>query len=307
MSQETLTRRVFLGGVAALAVDTLACGIFEKSLKDSVLSFTWQDLENEGKLKGLVERLASSYTSFTETPRLKKGELIANTTLYQKSQDYSKNSPVSTLQEHNWGQADFKNKTVHVDLEELQKLGRQYRQQAGSVLLDALWHEWGHLDIMENNSGSLINRPDLAYFYSPVSKTNEAYKFYRGGRVYTDTYFGFLRWDEVLNETINLRRMAEQAGLSGGFTTGDYVQTGTDFFPDFTVSVGINLNKLYELYSTSDWEGLARIIGENLPGVGSDLEKGRNLFLAVNYGDRRALANTGVFTKITSTKYSPRR
>lgn len=304
MNRERLTRRAFLGGALALTADTLACGVFEKSLKDSVLSFTFQDTENKGKLSDFVENLANSYVELTQTPRLKKAELKDKTIIYSNSQDYSKNSS-GPSQEHNWGLSYFKEKVVHLNLEELKKQGRQYRLEAGVVLLDALWHEWGHLDVTESGSGSLINKPDLAYFNSPVSKTNEPYKYYRGGRVYTDTWVGFLRWDEVLNETIIMRRMQEQVGLSGGFTAGDYVPVGTDFFPDFTVSVGINLNRLYELYATSDWEGLAKIVGINLPGAGSPLEKGRNLFLAVHYADRQALINTGVFAKITSKRYRP--
>lgn len=306
MNREKWTRRAFLGGISALAVDTISCNYFERSLKDSVSSFTWQDAENREKLNGFIEKLANFYFNLTQTPRLKKEDLT-KTIFYEKSDEYAKNSLGTILQEHNWGQADPKNKIVHINLEELQKLGRLYKQQAGAVLLDAIWHEWGHLDVAERNTGELIDKPDLAYFYSPTSKTNEAYKLYHGGRVYTDSYFGFLRWDEVLNETITLRRMSEQAGLSQGFTAGDYVTNGTDFFPDFTVSVGISLNTLYDAHATSDWEGLAKIVGQNLPGGGSPLAKGRNLFIAVHNGDKQALINTGVFTKITSTKYSPGR
>lgn len=275
----------------------------EQSLKEKVLSFTWRDIENNGKLRSFVESLADSYLQVTQTPRLTREDLIGeNRTTFYKSEDAFIQGvrvvePNYQSTETHWGYTHYLSKRVFIDLESLKKQALTQNAEAGLALIDALWHEWGHLDLADRTSGELLNNPQ-AYFYSPVSSRNELLRRYRGGAVYTDTYYGFLRFEEVWNETITVRRMVEQVGLDQVVSARDYYQNGVDFFPRFTSSVNIPLDTLYQMHAASDFEGFSRLVGQNLPGSEPTMTKGVRLFSGIHQSDPSLIRQTGVFERI---------
>lgn len=164
-------------------------------------------------------------------------------------------------------------------------------------MLDACWHEWGHRDVQSRTDGELINNPDI-FFYSPISDKNELWKEYRGQEVFTETHYGFLRLEEVVNETITVRMMIERVGLESVISAADYYRNGVDFFVKLTQKMNISLNDLYRFHSTSDFEGLAKLIGEKLPGNQPALNKGAALFLGIHRSDLSAIEQTGALEMI---------
>lgn len=290
------------GGV--LALDKIGEKKTEKSLKEKILSFTWQDFEDEEKLQTFTETLADSYLQLTKTTRINKEDLLGKdkTNFYKGKESFlaaiKTVSPNKELSTNQWGYADFESKRVFIDLDNLKKHSIKQTNKAGLVLLDALWHEWGHLDVTERTSGELINDTSKAYFNSPNSGTSEPLLKYRGGAAYTQTYYGFLWFEEVLNETITVRRMFEQVGLEEIGSVGDYYENGTDFFPKLTSAIGISLEDLYQMHATSDFEGLAKRIGEKLPGDIDALTKGKLLFIGIHDSDSEKIQQTGALDLI---------
>jgi len=279
----------------------------EKTLKEKVLAFTWKDAEDKEKLKSYMESMADGYLELTKTERLKKEDLVGEnrTSFYTDTIGFINSvrevEPHYEPPETQWGYTDFASKRVFIDLEKLKSQAQSQGGEAGLALIDGLWHEWGHLDVKERTSGELINNPD-AFFQSPVSGNNEQFKSYRGGTVYTDTYFGYRHFDEVWNETITLRRMIEQVGLDQVHSAADYYENGVDFFPQFTSAANIPLATLYEMHATSDFEGLAKLVGQNLPGEGPSLNKGISLFTGIHQSNPDWIRETGAFDLIPTAQ-----
>ncbi len=279
----------------------------EKTLKEKVLAFTWKEAEDPAKLKAFMESMADGYLELTKTERLKKQDLVEeNRTNFYKNTDGFMQSirevePHYDPPETQWGYTDFASKRVFIDLEKLKRQAQSQGSEAGLALIDGLWHEWGHLDVTPRETGELINNKEV-FFQSPVSGNNEQFKSYRGGTVYTDTYFGYRHFDEVWNETITLRRMIEQVGLDQVDSTADYYENGVDFFPQFTATAKIPLETLYEMHATSDFEGLAKLVGENLPGEGPSINKGVRLFTGIHQSNPDWIRDTGVYDVISSAQ-----
>jgi flagellin-like hook-associated protein FlgL len=282
-----------------LALDRIGEENTEKSLKEKILSLTWQDVEDKEKLQVFTETLANAYLQLTNTSRLNKEDLLGKdkTNFYKGRESFlaaiKTVSPSFELSSSQWGYAHYETRRVFIDLDSLRKQSSTQTNKAGLALLDALWHEWGHLDIVERTSGELINNSSKAYLNSPNSKTSEPYSRYRGGAVYTQTYYGFLRFEEILNEAINVRRMIEQVGLGDIVSAGDYYKDGINFFPKLTSVIGISLNNLYQMHATSDFEGLAKRIGGKLPGNADPLIKGIVLFIGIHASDSKIIQQTG--------------
>lgn len=275
----------------------------EQPFKGKVLSFTWEHAKSKDQLNEFTNRLAEEYIRLTKTKRVTKEDLVGQhkTSFYKSTDEFVKAvrevEPSFNRTKNQWGYTHYASKRVFIDLDTLEKQATTQHPSAGLALLDSLWHEWGHLDVSERTSGELINNPQKAYFHSPISNKNEPYRKYRGAAVYTDTYYGFLRFEEVLNETITVRRMVEQVGLEAVISARDYYENGIDFFPKFTSSANIPLDTLYELHATSDFEGLAKLIGGHLPGKEDPLLKGKKLFIGIHDLNRSMIEETGVFRK----------
>jgi len=301
-------RSVILGAGAAVVAVATGAGVKllspeqdKRTFKEKVLAFSWEDAKDKNKLSSFRDVMADEYLKLTKTPRVRKDDLVGTdkTTLFDKTQEYvtsvRKVEPRYTPTPTQWGYTHYDSKKVFIDLEKLKAQASLQNNSAGLALINALWHEWGHLDVESRTNGTLLNNPSHS-FSSPVSGQNEQFKKYRGGAVYTDTYYGYLHFEEVLNETITIRRLVEEVGLGEVFSAEDYYRNGVDFFPKFTSVSGIPLKQLYELHATSDFEGLGRLVGGKLPGQGDPLVKGVNLFTAIHRSDPQMIQQTGVFT-----------
>lgn len=276
-----------------------------RSFKEKVTSFTWEQAANPEQLEKFTKMLADEYLRLTGTNRLKKDDLIGlgKTNFFNNTAAYfnaiKSVEPDFKPGDSHWGYTFYANNQSFIDLSSLKKQtmeqtpkGLNPNQMAGRTLLEALWHEWGHKDVTEKTTGQFINNPQ-AQFYSPNSNKNEVFRKYRGGVVYTDTYYGYLRFDEVWNDTINARRMIEQVGLDFVVLAGDYNKNGTDFFPLFTSAVGVPLDLMYKMHAESDFEGFETLVGEKLPGNESATLKGARLFTGIHQSNRQMIEQSG--------------
>lgn len=279
------------------------------SFKESIKQFTWEDTKNPEKLNKLVNMIADQYLVLTQTPRLAKENLINPkiTNIASTTEQYlTAIRAVESAYRPNpevWGYAHYSSKKVFIDLETLKKLTDQesskstIKPSAGEALLGALFHEWGRQDIVESNHGQLIQNPNIV-FLSPSSNQREMWQRYRGAEVYTATFFGYSRFESVINQTIILRRIQEQLGFEYALAAGHYFPNGTDVTLDLTLRTGISIEELYQKHATSDFEGIITLLGSKLPGNQPALEKGAAIATAIHQNNRQALEQTGVFQVI---------
>lgn len=147
--------------------------IREPTLKEKVLSFTWKDASHKEKLNLFIENLATAYIKSTKTPRLAKEELLAKTATYDSTKDYTRAvnevNPGYVPTDTQWGYTDYSTRKAFIDMESLK---RQAPGNAGLSLITALWHEWGHLDVVEQTTGELLNNPDAFFIHQIVSQMN---------------------------------------------------------------------------------------------------------------------------------------
>jgi len=277
----------------------------ELTFKEQIARISWEDLKNPERLSAISNEFAEKYLKLTKSTRITKEDLIGEGKLnfYRDQQSFVDGvreetedfSPRATL----WGYTHYESRRVFLNIESLMQQAQGSGADAGSTLLNALWHEWGHLDITERTTGELINNPTNSYARINTATGNqELFRSYRGAQVYSDTDTTFARFEEVLNESITLARMADQVGLSSMFSAGDYYQNGVDFFPRFLSSSGIDLSSIYKMHAESDFEGLATLVGTNLPGDQDPLIKGMRLFNGVSLSDPNLIQQTGVFDRI---------
>ncbi len=222
---KVVTRRRVIGGLVGLGVAATGIGVYkasqerakEKSFKEKVLSFTADKLDKPDELRAFVEQAADEYLKATKTPRLTREDLLGKnrTNFYANQKDYvaavkaanPDNNPTKFT-----AYTDFTSRQVFIDLES-QKKELLSSGGAGLLFLGNLWHEWGHLDVTERREGKLLNNPEI-FFDSPNSHKQEMFRRYRGGEVFTDTYFGYKTFEEILNETVNQERIQQTMGFT---------------------------------------------------------------------------------------------
>lgn len=288
------------GGTGALLSQELRK---EKSFKEKIETFTWTDASNPEKLRGFVDLLADKYLGLTKTKRVTKGDLTGNESLslLPSTSSYIDSvhqiDPDANFTDSNWGYAHYPTRKVFINMEALRSQSTEQGVEAGHALIGSIWHEWAHLDVTERTPDRLLDEPN-AYFPSPVSGKNERFRRYRGAAIYTDTYYGFIRAEEVLIETIKSRRLVEDVGLDRVFVAGDYYPNGVDFFSRFTSAVGISVEELDRYHGNSDLEGLATRIGSQLPRQGDSMAKGLSLLTGIHSQNTDLILNSGVFERI---------
>lgn len=288
------------GGVGLLVKEAVR----EKTLKEKVLAFSWQDAEDKEKLKSFVENLANEYLKLTKTPRLKKEDLIdeERKKFYQNRNDFTDAirtvDPNFSPTQNQWGYAHYNTRRVFIDFDSLKKQVVTQGKEAGLALLDVLWHEWGHLDVEPRKEGKYINNPRASLLPAAPNLPPEIIRSYYGGMMKSDNYTDYQRFDEVWNETIIVRRMIEQVGLDAVIATGDYYENGIDFFPKFTSATNIPLETLYQMHATSDFEGFAGLVGNLLPETQDPFIKGERLFIAIHKNDPQLIRQTGALDRI---------
>ncbi len=294
-----LSRRALL--IASAAVGATAVGAVllgseredKRSLKEKIQGFTWEKAQNPKELVKFLEDLGTEYLKLTKTDRVSLDDFKAVNTYTDRNkflQSVRQVAPDYNPNEEGWGYAHFDTKKTFIDLSALKTL----TPKAGHAIADAVWHEVGHHDVTTRHQGELINNPQ-AGFHSPASNKIEMFRYYRGAEVFTDTYFGYKRLEEVLLETITVRRLVEQVGLPEVASARDYYANGVDFFSKFS-SAFLTVDQLYQYRVNSDFEGLAKAIGERLPGNATPLQKGVNLYRGIHDSDSQRIAQTGVLT-----------
>lgn len=311
-----MTRRHFLklAGLGTAAGVLAACNSAPKpteqkplSLKDEILGFTWNDFDNPEKRSKFVDDLAKEYLTITKSILLNQKDMKENVTFYSTTSEYiaavQSLDPESTPDNTDWGYTNFKSGKVLINIESIKKQSTQAggaQPVAGLALLDGLWHEWGHLDTVKNSEGSLLNKPEFQL--QRPDGVKEDFRYYRGGEVFTDNYYGFAWFNEVLLETITVRRILDHFGFESLISAGDYYENGVDVFSQVTQFAGISTDELYRFYSTSDFEGLLRKLGKVLPEkekysiADHDLEKGLILAVGIHQSNGDVIKATGVCT-----------
>jgi len=78
-----------------------------------------------------------------------------------------------------------------------------------------------------------------------------------------------------------------------------YNENGVDLFIRFT-KLYIPLETLYQMHATSDFEGLTRLVGENLPGNLHPLVKGMLLFAGIDQSNRALIQQSGILTRLSN-------
>ncbi len=253
--------------IAPMADNSPLPTVTPEQIRSAVEAFTWEDVHNADQLHSFVDILAASYTQLTDTNRVTPAELRA-TTLAKNREEYIRAvrwvEPEYGPADFQWGYAHYQSRRTFIDLSTLQKDGLP----AGVALLNAVWHEWGHLDVAERTTGSYIGNPEHFLITRDPSNPNqiirEPYLRYRGVQIYSQHTTSLTRCEEVVNETINERRMHEQLGLPEIFVPSAYYPNGVSFFMPFTQTIGLSVDDLYRLHATSDVEGLATYIGERI-------------------------------------------
>lgn len=272
-------------------------------LKEKVLGFSWEDMQSDTDLSLFIHTLADGYLTLTWTHRLQKEDLVDQNYLffYRNSLEFHQavralKPPPHIRPEALLAYTDYDTQKVLIDLQGVERQRKGFMVSAGVALVGLLWHEWTHLDIEERRIGELIGNPE-AYFLSPISRTNEMFKKYRGGEVKTETYYGYARFDEVWIETLTVRRMMDEIRLEEIIAAELYHPNGVDFFSKFTRKY-VPLKVLYEMHATSNFEEFAKLVGEKLPGEKPPLEKGITLFTGIHRADSDMIRKTGVFETI---------
>lgn len=292
----SLVKDIGLVGVATgVAVPLVKEAARERTLKEKVLAFTWEDAKDEKKLRAFTENLANGYVELTQTTRIKKEELVdaRKIRFFTRENDFlqevAKLSPQLAVL-HQRGYADYTERVAFINLEALQRDSKTTGSNAGLELVQAIWHEWGHLDIEPRTVGKYINNPK-AVLRPSANMPSEIIRRYHGGIIESDSYQDDKRFEEVWLETVIFRMIADGVGLEELSLSKEYFLNGVDVLASLTRD--ISYKKLYEMHATSDFEEFARLIGQKLPGNQEDFVKGERLFAAINSADYRKIEQTG--------------
>lgn len=283
------------GAATGLAVPLVKEATRERTLKEKVLAFTWEDAKDEKKLRAFTEDIAHGYVEITQTTRIKKEDIVdaRKIRFFTRENDFlqevAKLNPQLAIQ-HQRGYADYGEPVVLINLEALQKDSKAIGSNAGLELVQAIWHEWGHLDIEPRTVGEYVNNPK-AVLRPLANMPPEIIRRYHGGIIESDSYQDYKRFEEVWIETATIKIMEDGPGLQTIVASKEYYQNGIDILRELTRE--ISYKNLYQMHATSDFEGFAKLVGQKLPGNQEDFVKGERLFAAINSADSRAIEQTG--------------
>lgn len=271
------------------------------SIREGILSFTLADYENVQTRSEFTRKLADTYVQLTKTTRLTSAHLadaqnlVFLPTREQFDAAFLLTTPhASDANKASTAFADFDQKKVVVDENDIREISQKTTTPIGVVLAGILMHEWGHIDITERTEGVLLNNPDHEFL--PKSPDEQIlWQKYRGAMVRGTSGRHILlgRFDEIANDSISTLRMQRQIGIPP--VKSRYTTAGTDFFIPLLDKLGIGLDELYDKYSSSDLESLATRVGTVLPGEKDPLNKGVRLMFSIDYKDLTLVTNTGVF------------
>ncbi len=260
-------------------IQSIAREQWTEPVKQRILAFSLEDFQNKERRDEFISELADTYVKLSGSERLTSEQmtspdhLILAPTHDDFVADYEARNPEQELPSYAITTAftDTPNRRVTLNMEILQTMIEQRGDHPGIALASTLFHEWGHAETTDRTEGELLENPDNAYA-GTFNGQQILWKTYRGASVRSGNLHMLGRFNEVVTESITTMRMRDQLGLEP--IPSSYNEGGTDLFLPLIDKLGISLNELYELYSTSDLEGLATLIGKALPGEQSDLMKG---------------------------------
>ncbi len=288
------------------------------NLKITIENFKWSYLEDKTKLSQYVSVLAKGYIDFTQTKNVTAKSLIEKTIWCRDTTSYinevRKEKPAFELSWGNLGYSNYDTGKVFINLERLKNRysDKDYSERSGIKIdksninqvgafdtTSLLWHEWGHQDVVKNETGEYLNDVEKCYF--DYQGGREPWKHYRGGGAYSQNTFGFEKTNEVFLNTFIIRALRENVGLNLPSSSGKYDLLGTDFFIPLTKKLNLSPEWLYQQYSNSRFEDIAKAIGEQFPQelytapYDTPFYRGKFLFVAIEEGDSQKIINTGVF------------
>ncbi len=285
-----------IGGIP-LAINLLGSAEPQRnqSLKEKVVSFTWKDADNPEKLKAFLESLVDGYLLYTNSTHLTKPDLVEKTNFIKNEKEFInvvKEIDPKYAIEHERGFADYENKRAFLNLEALKRDGPD---SAGLEIIGTLWHEWLHLDLQPRTQGQYINNPRVLLRPS-TNMPGEIIRKYYGGKMLSENYNDYDRFEEVWVETLAVKLQRDLLGLSEIDSSRDYYNNGVDILLPLTDS--IPFQEMYNMHATSDFEGFATRIGEKLPGNQPPFNRGEQLFIALHKADPDLIRQTGVLNQI---------
>lgn len=271
-----------------------------ESVRQRILSFTIEDFQDEQRRNEFIQELANSYVKLSGTSRLTAEQMVLPQHLFLAQThkafvaDYNSRNPGQNLPDKMLSTAftNTPDRRVTLDMEGFVKMRTFKQDHVGIALASILLHEWGHADITDRTEGALINNPESEYVQEYEGK-KMIWEKYRGAAVHSGKFEQLIRFNEIVNEAIMVMRMRTQLGLNP--MDSSYTPIGTDFFVPLMHKLGIGADELYIYYSTSDFEGLTRRIGNALPGDKDVLIKGIHFAFSVNSENPKYILDTGVF------------
>lgn len=264
-----------------------------QTLSQAIEKSSWDNLKNTEALGRLTELAAQTYVEATHSPRLDVAALTTNTFFYTTRQRFldhgAKLNPDIDRSYQAIEYADFDTKQVLIDLSKLASVNPNF--SAGGTVFGKILTQWLAVDLQERTGlrGGFLD-PRV------VGKTT-----FRGLSPIIDNQYAYPRLDSVMRESIGVMIQLDSR-LREISPNSTFVSNGTvDLVKHCSVSK-IRVIDLYNLYSTSDAQGLARLLGSNLLPEGDAVQKGLGLFQAIEQDDPIAFEQTGIYRRFPKAK-----
>lgn len=276
-----------------------------KSFKDRVLEFSWNNIHNPEDVRPFIEAGVREYLKVTNSPNLTETQLLepGRISFYKTTKEFEE-AVRKTNPSYNGKDAavtsPFK-KEMLLNIQKMQEDCRAYPPGHDGVYFGRLlFHELGHMDYKEREATEFANNPDY-FFVHPNTQQKEPYKKYWGGVVIAGdslNNYGFVGSQEVILDSLASRMLTERLGIQSdklAVVDADsiYYRNGLDSFLPFSRKF-IDLDELYRLNSTSDFERLTKAIGSHLPGEASAARKGWNYLVGIHERNPQKIASTGI-------------
>lgn len=276
-----------------------------KSFKDRVLEFNWNNIHSSEDLRPFLESGVREYLKVTNSPNLTEAQFLetGRISFYKTTREFEE--AIRKLKPNYPGgdtaYSDYDNQKLYFNIEKLKNEAKRFPNGDGVNLTRLMFHELGHFDVQLKTEGDQINKVDEYYFINPNTKKREPYKAYRGVQVYTaSSYSGFDQTEEVVPDTLSYRLLVERVGLpeaAVSFHTRDskYYRVGVDTFLPFSKKQ-IFLDDLYRLHATSGFDGMINLVGSKLTGPTNfnARNRGRELFIGMQERNPQKIASTGI-------------
>ena len=246
-----------------------------EEVKAVVESFSWEDFDDDAKLKEFINTLAGGYFLLTQTDNQvltsMKPEDISFHRDYEEFRDMARELTPGFQTFENLiavSVPDRNKQKLHylINIEGAEAEFDREKHHPGYYLMNTMWHLWSSLDAVPNErQGELLNNPEFG-----IGQNFEQARGYRGGSIYSDNDIDFIGFDFFLSHAVITRLAGEKMNIdlkdkSDGygailedfmfFETGDIIKKSEDS--------GISPEKFYELYETSQLEEIYEVLGQH--------------------------------------------